>query len=192
MRRPGLPGVRQLACLAGLVGLLGCGEDPAGSANRPSIFEEGADQVMLEVEHYITRDGVRRGLLRADTAFTFEDDARVELRRLELQLYDDAGTDRGLLTALSGTYQLDSGDLTVRGGVELSGARERGEAASVLETDSLRYEAAVDSLRTGARYTLTRPDGTVETGRSLITDPALRNFRSEDVEVTTPEVAVPR
>lgn len=169
-----------------------CGDDSTGSTARPEIFQEGADQVMLGVEHYLTRDGLRRGLLRADTAFTFEDGGRVELRRLELELYDETGANRGVLTAESGTYQLESGDLTVRGGVELRGSREPGEAPAVLETDSLRYLAAGDELSTDARYTLTRADGSMETGRSLVTDPALRNFRAEDVEVVTPGVAVPR
>lgn len=191
-RRPSMRSVGCTALLAACLFAAGCGDESTSSMAQPPIFEEGADQVMLEVEHYLTRDGVRRGLLRADTAFTFEDDARVELRRLELELYDEAGTDRGLLTAESGTYELESGDLTVRGGVELRGSREPGEARSVLETDSLRYLAAVDSLRTEARYTLTRADGTVETGRSLVTDPGLRNFRSQDVQVTTPGVTVPR
>lgn len=175
-----------------LLSAAACGDDSSGSMAQPPIFQEGADQVMLEVEHYLTRDGLRRGLLRADTAFTFEDDARVELRQLELELYDETGSNRGVLTAESGTYQLETGDLTVRGGVELRGSRDRGEAPSVLETDSLRYLAARDELSTEARYTLTRPDGTVERGSSLVTDPALRDIRTSDVEVTTPGVAVPR
>lgn len=177
-----------------VVGFLssGCSDDSTGSMAQPPIFREGADQVMLGVEHYMTRDGVRRGLLRADTAFTFEDAARVELRQLELELHDETGANRGVLTAESGTYQLDTGDLTVRGGVELRGSQQPGDPPAVLETDSLRYRAAVDSLSTDARYTLTRADGTVETGRSLVTDPSLRNFRAEDVQVTTPGVAVPR
>lgn len=184
---------RGLALLAGLMVLAGCGEESTGSVAQPSIFQDGADQVMLGVEHYLTRDGLRRGFLRADTAFTFEDDARVELRSLELELYDASGANRGVLTAESGTYQLESGDLTARGRVELRGSRQQGEAPALLETDSLRYLAAVDSLSTqGGRYTLTRADGTVETGRNLVTDPALLNLRAEDVEVTTPGVAVPR
>lgn len=181
-----------LAGLVGLAGFAGCGGDSTGSVAQPSIFEEGADQVMLGVEHYLTRDGLRRGLLRADTAFTFEDGARVELRRLELKLFDESGANRGVLTAESGTYQLETGDLTVRGGVELRGSRERGDAPAVLETDSLRYVAAENELSTEGRYTLTRADGTVERGRSLVTDPALRDIRAVDVEVTTPGVAVPQ
>lgn len=180
------------ALVAFVLPLSACGDDSTGSMARPQIFQEGADQVMLEVEHYLTRDGLRRGLLRADTAFTFEDGGRVELRQLELELYDETGANRGVLTAESGTYQLETGDLTVRSGVELRGSRERGEAPAVLETDSLRYLAAEDELSTDARYTLTRADGSVETGRSLVTDPGLRDIRAVDVEVTTPGVAVPR
>lgn len=180
---------------AGLVAVLfaitACEEETAGSIEQPSVFARGADQVMLDTEHYLTRDGIRRGLLLADTAFTYQDESLVELRVLEIRFFDDAGADRGLLTAESGDYDLASGDLTVRGNVELEG-RLDGGAPSRLETDSLRFDASGDELSTDARWTLTHPDGMVERGTTLVTDPGLENVRATGYEVTAPDVVVPQ
>lgn len=166
-------------------------DEPAGAAERSSVFTSGADQVMLGVEHYISRDGIRRGLLHADTAYTYDDAAQIEMRRLEIRFFDEAGADLGLLTAQRGDYELRSGNMTVRRDVSLRG-RLRTDAPSVLETDSLAYDAARDELSTDASWTLTHPDGTIEQGRGLVTDPALRNIRKRDWTVTTPDVRVPR
>lgn len=168
----------------------GCSDEPAGTTEEPSIFEGGADQVMVGVEQYLTREGVRRGVLHADTAFTYEDASRIDLRYLEIHFFDETGADRGVLTSASGAYRLETGDMTVHGAVDLRGRLDAGEP-SVLETDSLAYEAAENLLSTDASWTLTHPDGTVERGRGLVTDPGLQNIQARDWTVTTPDVEVP-
>jgi len=167
-----------------------CSDEPAATAGEPSIFASGADQVMLGVEHYLTRDGIRRGVLHADTAFTYEDASRIELRNLEIEFFDEAGTERGLLSSERGTYLLETGDMTVQGSVELEGRLQAG-GRSVLETDSLAYDAAANQLATDGRWTLTRPDGTVERGRGLVTDPALQHVQREEWSLTRPGLEVP-
>ena len=160
---------------------------PAGAADEPSVFSSGADQVMVGVAHYISREGIRRGALRADTAYTYDDASRIDLRRLEIRFFDDAGTDLGRLTAQRGEYVLPAGNMTVHGEVDLHG-RLQSAAPSVLETDSLAYDSASDELSTDAAWTLTHPDGTVERGTGLVTDPALENIRRRNWTVTTPGV----
>lgn len=176
-------------CLAAALAA-GCSDEPAGTTAQPPIFDTGADQVMFGVEHYLTRDGIRRGVLHADTALTYEDVSEVEMRGLEIRFFDEAGEDRGVLTAASGRYDLASGDMTVRGDVDLRGRLEAG-APSRLETDSLTYTAGADELTTDAPWTLTHPDGMVERGKGLVTDPALQSISGGDYEVTAPDVAVP-
>ncbi|MDH3296831.1 MAG: LPS export ABC transporter periplasmic protein LptC [Gemmatimonadota bacterium] len=186
---------RGLRSLAGVLLLVaassGCRDNAAASGDAPSIFEGGADQVMLGVEHYMTADGVRRGRLLADTALTFEDASRVELRNPRIQFFDEAGVDRGLLTSASGEYDLESGDMTVHRNVVLTGSVRSGAPAR-LETDSLAFEAASNRLTTDASWILTHQDGTVERGVGLVTDPALENIETRDWSVSTPDVEVPR
>lgn len=166
-------------------------DEPAGADGEPSVFASGADQVMFGVEQYITRAGIRRGVLRADTAYMYDDASRIEMRRLEIRFFDEAGADLGRLTGRRGEYLLPAGNMTVHGEVELNG-RLQSAAPSVLETDSLVYDAAADELATDAAWTLTHPDGTVEQGRGLVTDPALQNIERRNLTVTTPDVALPQ
>lgn len=189
MRLP--PRLAHLLAVAAFAAACTSSDEPAGSADEPSVFATGADQVMAGVEHYISRDGIRRGLLRADTAYTYDDASHIELRRLEILFFDDAGADLGRLTAQRGEYMLPAGNMTVHGEVDLHG-RFQSAAPSLLETDSLTYDAADDELSTDAAWTLTHPDGTVERGTGLVTDPALENIRRRDWTVTTPDVDVPR
>lgn len=179
------------ALLSGALTVSGCSDEPAGTTPQPSMFDGGADQVMIGVEHYLTRDGIRRGVLHADTALTFEDASEVQLRHLEIEFFDEAGADRGVLTAVSGVYDLASGDMTVRGDVDLRGALETGPP-SRLQTDSLTYTAVQDELHTRAPWTLTHPDGTVERGTELVTDPGLKHIERRDWTVTAPDVEVPQ
>lgn len=180
-----------IGLLAAWVLSAGCADDPSGADGAPSIFDQGADQVMAGVEHYLTRDGLRKGAMKADTAFTFEDASTINLRRLEIRFFDETGADRGILTAKSGDYDLETGGMTVRDQVALDG-RLQGETPSRLETDSLVYDPIAGELRTDAIWTLRHADGTVERGNGLVTDPALENIRARDWTVTAPDVAVPQ
>ncbi len=168
-----------------------CAEDPTATGDAPSIFASGADQVMLGIEHFMTVDGVRRGKLVADTAYTYEDASRVDLRALRIQFFDDTGADRGLLTSRLGEYDLESGDMIVHENVVLDGSMGGGGPAR-LETDSLAFEAATNRLTTDASWVLTHGDGTVERGVGLVTDPGLENIETSDWSVSTPDVEVPR
>jgi LPS export ABC transporter protein LptC len=168
-----------------------CGNDPAVTGDAPSIFASGADQVMLGVEHFMTVEGVRRGKLIADTAYTYEDASRVDLRALRIQFFDETGADRGILTSDLGEYDLESGDMIVHENVVLDGSVLGGSPAR-LETDSLAFEAATNRLTTDASWILTHGDGTVERGVGLVTDPALENIETSNWSVSTPDVEVPR
>lgn len=172
------------------MGISACGEDRASTGDAPSVFVNGADQVMFGVEHYMTLDGIRRGKLVADTAYTFEDASVVDFRHLRVEFFDEAGMDNGTLTSKTGKYDPESGDMTVYGDVVLDGLM-KGNSPARLETDSLVFEAASNELRTDASWTLTHGDGTVERGVGLVTDPALENIETRDWSVSRPNVQVP-
>jgi LPS export ABC transporter protein LptC len=145
---------------------------------------------MLGVEHFLTRDGVRTALVEADTAYTYEDASQVDLRGLRIEFFDESGLEDGILTSLSGLYDLESGDLTVRGQVVIEGYLEAG-SRSRLETDSLLYTAEDDRLTTEASWVLSHGDGSVERGVGLITDSSLGSIETRDWSVSTPGVEVP-
>lgn len=186
--------MRSLRRLRGLLAVLiacaACGQDHAATGDTPSIFAEGADQVMVGVEHFLTRDGVRTARVEADTAYTYEDASQVDMRGLRIEFFDESGVEDAVLTSVSGLYDLESGDLTVRGEVVMEGSLEDG-ARSRLETDSLRYLSDEDELRTEASWVLSHGDGTVERGVGLVTDSSLESIETRDWSVSAPGVEVP-
>lgn len=181
---------RRLLAIALVLAGAGCGQDQDSSGEAPSIFAGGADQVMLGVEHFVTRDGVRTARVLADTAFTYEDEAQVDLRGLRIIFFDDSGLEDGVLTATAGLYDLESGDFSVRGNVVMEGFLEEG-SRSRLETDSLQYVSEGDRLTTDARWVLSHGDGSVERGLGLVTDLSLESIETSDWSVSTPGVEVP-
>lgn len=181
---------RDLRLLAVFVVFAACGQEQASTGEAPSIFAEGADQVMLGVEHFLTRDGVRSARVIADTAYTYEDASQIDMRGLRIEFFDESGVEDGVLTSRSGLYHLESGDLTVRGQVVMEGLLGDGEG-SRLETDSLLYAADGDRLTTESAWVLSHGDGTVERGVGLVTDSSLESIETRDWSVSTPGVEVP-
>ena len=167
-----------------------CGQDQASTGELPSIFAEGADQVLLGVEHYLTREGVRTARVLADTAYTYEGVAQMDMRGLRIEFFDEEGLEDAVLTSASGIYDLESGDLTVRGRVVVDARLEDGER-SRLETDSLVYTAEGKQLTTDASWVLSHGDGSVERGNGLVTTSSLETIETRDWSVSTPSAGVP-
>jgi LPS export ABC transporter protein LptC len=89
-------------------------EPPVASSE---VANMGADQVMFGVEHYVTGNGVVRGVLRSDTAFMYEDSAIVRVRPVNLTLYDDEGQPAGEVTARSGVLNTRTQVMVATGNV---------------------------------------------------------------------------
>jgi LPS export ABC transporter protein LptC len=171
-----------------VVALVGCEEDePVAAAEAPSVFVEGADQVMVGVENHITRQGIRQARLEADTAYTFEEDGRLDLKQVTLTFYGEAGDTLGVLTGQSAEYQLEVGDVTVRGDVQVE--LQTGER---FEAPVLAYISASNQIRADSGYVLTYPDGTVDRGTYVVRDLATDETRYGEGRTTTPEVTVPQ
>ena len=67
----------------------------------------------------LTRDGVRRGFLVADTAFSYQEEGRLRLRNLNITFLDESGREQGQLRGREGEYHFESGDVRVNGDVEV-------------------------------------------------------------------------
>ncbi len=89
---------------------------PVGS---PELLESGANQVMTGMELVITLNGVREGVVRADTAFNFADSTVSILRNPTLELFTESGAARARVTAERGRYDMTTKALTALGKVIL-------------------------------------------------------------------------
>ena len=177
-----LPIVAFLPCLAG-----GCGAEEVPGGSAPTVFVEGVDQVMIGVENHITSRGVRRARLDADTAFTFEQDGRLDLRVVTMTFFGEAGDTLGILTGQSADYELESGDVRIRGNVEVTLSTGERFDAPVIE-----YSAGANEIRADSGYVQTLPDGTVDRGEYVVYDLTTDERQFGPGRTTTPEMSVPQ
>ncbi len=169
----GRPSVVVALLLLAAPALTGCREDNERELASETLLGREADQVLVGVEMNLTRDGVRRGVLVADTAFSFQEEGRLELRNLVLTFFGETGTEQGVLTGREGEYDFETGDVEVSGSVEVTEA----VGAKRLVTERLRYLAAPDSLYGDTAFVLYRP-GIEMRGDSFVSDAQLENVQS--------------
>lgn len=136
------------------------------------ILGDDVEMAMLDMDHYLTREGVRRARLRADTA-EFLADGTVRMRPIELTFFDRQGNELSVVTGDSGTYDETTEDMEARGSVVAIDHRD----GQRLETNHLRYQAEEDRLYGEEPFTLYRDDGrTVLRGSGFETDPGLASI----------------
>lgn len=167
------PLARQLAVLALLAGFgawaAACGDvEPPPITTEPTLADS-ADQVMFNVRFGLIRDGIRRGELFADTAFVFDQNARMELRGVRSNFYTEAGSLQGTLISREGTYDSRNGLLEARGNADVTTADGR-----KLTSPELRYDISQNQVLSDSSFVLTEPGRRVE-GIGFSSDPSLRN-----------------
>lgn len=187
VRRAARAAVCGLATVSLLV-LVSCGGDderPVEVAG-PDVMQMGADQVMVGLTHNMTREGVLQGELRADTAFIYSDDSTVRLRVVDVTFYDERGRPDSRLTADSGRYHLQTGDMEAHGDVVVRDTAE----SERLETPQLVYDALSNELQTDSSFVWHRGEDVIR-GSGLVTDPSLDNVRIERPSGSSPGTGGP-
>jgi LPS export ABC transporter protein LptC len=160
MRSPPL-----LAAVAGLV--WAChGIKPAAVVERAS---DQADQMLVHMTHMLTTNGVARAKVQADTAYLFSNTQTADLRTVRVTFYDALGHETSTLTARTGSYQWRTGDMEGRGKVRVVTTDGRR-----LETETLRYSQAKDSVTSDVPFVFDAPDRHIE-GEGFTSDPSFRN-----------------
>lgn len=143
-------------------------QPPPVAAADPSLADS-ADQVMFSVRFGLIRDGIRRGELFADTAFVFDQNARMELRGVRANFYTEAGSLQGTLISREGTYDSRQGLLEARGDADVTTTDGR-----KLISPELRYDVTQNQVLSDSSFVLTEPGRRVQ-GIGFRSDPSLRN-----------------
>jgi LPS export ABC transporter protein LptC len=195
IREDPLTDARRVATLAlaiaAIVPLAGCRpEDDTPVALE--ILPEGVDMALLGMDVNMTREGVRRVRLMADTA-QFRSDGEWLLRRMQMTFYDLEGQEISIVTADAGTYQENTDDMEAEGSVVVLDRREDQR----LETTQLRYVKEEDRLYGDEPFVLYKDDGRTEIrGSSFESDPGMSevvtyNSSGQSERVVTPPAAPP-
>ena len=174
MRASGRHGaVRRLApagllAAAALLGAVGC-EDPGARPTTTVQATDSADQVLEGFSHWVTKDGIRRSEVQADTAYFYENTQVTQLRNVRVVFYDLTGKESSTLTAKTGTYRWQDGSMQANGKVVVISPDGR-----KLQTDTLKYDNATNTISTNTHFIMDRGTDHLE-GQSFRSDPDFKN-----------------
>lgn len=146
----------------------GCGEESAPDPAGPQFQELEADQVMVEVEHYMTREGVRRAHLQSDTVYFLDEGSTAHLRRFTVDFFGETGATTSVLSARDGRYRLQSGDMEATEDVQVVDEDE----SQQLYTERLNYDSETGRLRSDVEFVMVQGRDTIR-GIGFVTDPGL-------------------
>ncbi len=148
-----------------------CDNRTAPPISRGVGLADSADQVMYGAHFNLTDKGLSRAELLADTAYFFEDNTRIELRKLEATFYTTTGARDAYLTSKRGTYRSRIGSMIARDSVIV--ITEEGRR---LVTPELKFDQAMNEISSDSAFVLTEP-GRRLAGVGFRADPNMQNVR---------------
>lgn len=156
-------------CALVAVAALGACEDTGAKPTTTVQAIDSADQVLEGFSHYVTRDGIRRSRVEADTAFFYEGTQITELKNIRVVFFDVRGEEGSTLTAKRGTYRWQDGSMEANQQVRVVAPDGR-----KLTTETLKYDNAANTISTNVHFTFDRGSEHLE-GNSFRSDPDFKN-----------------
>ena len=152
-------------------GIAACENKQAPPVVARSALVDSADQVMFGARFNLTDKGLARAELLSDTAFFFDDNTRIELRKVEVTFYTTSGARDAYLTSKRGTYNSRIGTMIARGDVVV--ITEEGRR---LTTPYLKYDQQINEISSDSAFVLTEPGRRLE-GKGFRSDPNMQNVQ---------------
>jgi LPS export ABC transporter protein LptC len=146
---------------------------PGGATNEM----EGLDSpIAYGMYAYMSATGVREGRIEADTAYTFADSSRIDLREMTAVFFDENGDDRATVTGRTGEWDQDTDRLLASGDVVLVLHSD----GSRIESAEINYDPSIDRVWSDSATVRTFTDGRVIRGSSFESDIAFENVDVQD------------
>lgn len=170
--------MRKLLILFGIVGTASLGtaacdaptDTPVASVD---ILELQADLVQYGMVSFLTASGVREGRVEADTAYAYNDSAKVVIRGMRIAFYNDDGTERANITADGGELDENSDRMLARGNVVLIIHAD----GRKIESAELNYDPNRDRIWSDSATVQTMRNGQVTRGTAFESDMEFKNVR---------------
>ncbi len=143
---------------------------------RPGVLTtaaDTADQTLLKVRHIITRDGIQKSLVEADTAYYYEGSQTFELRVVVVTFYDRDGAPTSTLTSHEGTYQTMTGVMEGRGKVVVRST----DGTRTLKSEQLHYDPGKNEISSEVFYTFDQGTSHLE-GVGFTSDPNIQRTKT--------------
>jgi LPS export ABC transporter protein LptC len=126
---------------------------------------DSADQVLFNMSHYVTAEGIQRAHVLADTAYFYSPTQTAELRNVHITFFDQRGAQTSTLTSREGTYHWQTGDMEARGHVVVV----RTDSAT-LRTAVIRYSQVRNQVSSDQVFVWDEP-GSHIVGQGFTADP---------------------
>ena len=138
------------------------------------MLPDSAEQMIFGFRVVLTTDGVRKGLLLADTAYMYSQagSMRAELKRVNVTFFTPEGIDDGTMTGREGTWIEALKRIEGRGNVII--IRKDGNR---LESPQLVYDNARNQVYSDSSFKLTRTSKPGVSGIGFESDPKLTNLK---------------
>lgn len=134
------------------MGGLACESAPPAPMAGEHLLALGADALVVGMENYLTTDGVRTGVVRADSAYQFNDSSVNHLFGVDMTLFNEQGQPRANLTSETGVLHQRTEEMTARGNVILTVS----EQGVVIETEELFYDPSGERIWSDTTSTFRR------------------------------------
>jgi LPS export ABC transporter protein LptC len=157
--------------VTGSVGIAACARSEPTLVADESLFGIEADAVVFDMEDYLTDDGIRSGVILADTAYVFDDSSEVRMWGVEMTLYHEDGAERAHVTSERGTLDRQTEEMTAYGNVVLV----VDQGAQRVESPELHYDPNGDRIWSDSNSVFTR-DGRVTRGTCFRSDLSFRSY----------------
>lgn len=154
------------------LGAVACEAPDQSPVIASELQEMEADRVLFSMTHYMTHEGVREGLLEADTAYSWQDSAIISLRNLRLVVYDGTGAERAIVTALRGRLDPGTREMYAEGEVVLTVT----QGGRVVESEELNYDPNSGRIWSDLP-TVSREGNSVVEGTGFDSDTEFTNVR---------------
>jgi LPS export ABC transporter protein LptC len=159
-----------------------------GNGDRPTATltpADTADQVLINMTHFVTIAGVQRAKVTADTAYFYSSTQSAEMRTVRITFYDTQGAVTTNLTCREGTYRWQTGDMEGRGDVRAVTTDGR-----TLRTAVLRYSQTRNEVSSDRPFVFDGPNRHIE-GAGFTSDPEFRNVTATKPRGTGGEFTLP-
>ena len=165
------------------VGVFACSDGVKPTATITAA--DTADQVLYNMTHYVTNQGVLRARVLADTGYFYTNSQVSELRNVHVTFYDVTGRETSTLTSREGTFHY-SGDMEGRGNVIVVRSSDGG----TLRTEKIRYSQAQNQVSSDLAFTFDAPKQHLK-GVGFTSDPDFKDLQAKRVTGTGGQFVLP-
>jgi hypothetical protein len=147
---------------------------PIGKGGK--TLADSADQIIFGQRTLITDRGLSRAEVLADTSFFFDENTRIEMRKVNGTFFNSAGMKDALLTSREGLYNSRFGVLEARGDVVITSLDGRR-----LTSPMVHFDQRINQLMSDTSFVLTEPNGREIRGIGFKSDPDMTNIKIDRV-----------